>query len=58
MSLLTTNPSFFKVSIRFSLSKFTTEKEVDFVIAEMPKIMDKLTKLSPYQKELEVLRNK
>ena len=45
-------------SIRFSLSKFTTEKEVDFVIAEMPKIMDKLTKLSPYQKELEVLRNK
>lgn len=45
-------------SIRFSLSKFTTEKEVDFVIAEMPKIMDKLTKLSPYQKELEILRNK
>lgn len=45
-------------SIRFSLSRFTTEKEIDFVIAEMPKIMDKLTRLSPYQKELEVLRNK
>ena len=45
-------------SIRFSLSRFTTEKEIDFVIENMPKIMDKLTKLSPYQKELELLRNK
>ena len=43
-------------SIRFSLSRFTTEKEVDFVIENMPKIMDKLTKLSPYQKELDLLR--
>ena len=43
-------------SIRFSLSRFTTEKEIDFVIENMPKIMDKLTKLSPYQKELELLR--
>lgn len=43
-------------SIRFSLSRFTTEKEVDFVIENMPKIMNKLTKLSPYQKELNLLR--
>ncbi len=43
-------------SIRFSLSRFTTEKEIDFVIENMPKIMDKLTKLSPYQKELDILR--
>jgi len=43
-------------SIRFSLSRFTTEKEIDFVIENMPKIMNKLTKLSPYQKELELLR--
>ena len=45
-------------SIRFSLSRFTTEKEIDFVIENMPRIMDKLTKLSPYQKELELLKNK
>lgn len=43
-------------SIRFSLSRYTTEKEIDFVIENIPKIMDKLTKLSPYQKELELLR--
>lgn len=45
-------------SIRFSLSRFTTETEIDYVIENLPKVMDKLTKLSPYQKELEVLRNK
>lgn len=45
-------------SIRFSLSRFTTEEEIDFVIENMPKVMDKLTKLSPYQKELEILKNK
>ena len=43
-------------SIRFSLSRYTTEKEIDFVIENLPKVMDKLTKLSPYQKELELLR--
>ncbi len=43
-------------SIRFSLSRFTSEKEIDFVIEKMPEIMDKLTKLSPYQKELELLK--
>ena len=44
-------------SIRFSLSRYTTENEIDYVIENMPKIMDKLTKLSPYQKELEQLKN-
>lgn len=43
-------------SIRFSLSRFTSEKEIDFVIEKMPKIMDKLTKLSPYQDELRKLK--
>ena len=42
-------------SIRFSLSRFTTENEIDYVIENLPKVMDKLTKLSPYQKELELL---
>lgn len=43
-------------SIRFSLSRFTTEEEVDYVIEKMPEVMSKLTKLSPYQKELDLLR--
>lgn len=45
-------------SIRFSLSRFTTEQEIDFVIKNIPDIMDKLTKLSPYQKELNSLKNR
>ena len=43
-------------SIRFSLSRFTKEKEIDFVIEKMPLIMDKLTKISPFQDELKKLR--
>ena len=43
-------------SIRFSLSRFTTEKEIDYVIEKMPEIMDKLTKISPFQVELEELK--
>ena len=43
-------------SIRFSLSKFTTEKEIDYVCEKMPSIIDKLTQISPFQDELEALR--
>lgn len=43
-------------SIRFSLSRFTTEKEVDAVIAIMPRLIEKLVKISPFQEELESLR--
>ncbi len=43
-------------SIRFSLSRFTTEAEVDYVIEKMPIVMDKLTKISPFQDELEKLK--
>ncbi len=43
-------------SIRFSLSKYTTEKEIDYVIEKMPAIIDKLTGLSPYQDELDALK--
>ena len=43
-------------SIRFSLSKFTTEKEVDYVCEKMPAIIDKLTSISPFQDELEALK--
>lgn len=43
-------------SIRFSLSRFTKEKDIDFVIDKMPVIMEKLTKISPFQDELTKLR--
>lgn len=43
-------------SIRFSLSRFTTEKEIDAVISVMPRLIDKLIKISPYQDELAELR--
>jgi len=44
-------------SIRFSLSRFTTEKEIDYVIEKMPPIIDKLIGISPYQDELEAIKN-
>ena len=37
-------------SIRFSLSRYTTEKEIDAVIAAMPPIVERLRALSPYIK--------
>ena len=43
-------------SIRFSLSKYTTEKEIDFVCEKIPSIIEKLTNISPYQDELEALK--
>ena len=45
-------------SIRFSLSRFTTEDEVDFVVDKLPAIMDKLTSLSPFQDELAELKRR
>ena len=35
-------------SVRFSLSIYTTEEEIDFVIENMPPIIEKLRGLSPY----------
>lgn len=37
-------------SIRFSLSRFNTEAEVDFVAEVMPKIVNRLRELSPFVK--------
>jgi cysteine desulfurase len=37
-------------SIRFSLSKYTTEKEIDYVLKKLPGIISKLRKLSPLLK--------
>jgi len=44
-------------SIRLSLSKFTTEDEIDYVIDKFPSIIEKVTSISPYQKELQTLKN-
>ena len=35
-------------SVRFSLSRYNTEDEVDFVLAKMPKIIAKLRAMSPF----------
>lgn len=43
-------------SIRWSLSRFTTEEEIDYVIEKLPGIIEKVTSISPYQKELAELR--
>ncbi|RJQ64234.1 MAG: aminotransferase class V-fold PLP-dependent enzyme, partial [Desulfobacteraceae bacterium] len=37
-------------SIRFSLSVYNTEKEIDFVVSKLPGIIEKLRALSPYWK--------
>jgi cysteine desulfurase len=38
-------------SIRFSLSRYTTEEEIDKVIEIVPPIIKELRTLSPYGKE-------
>lgn len=45
-------------SIRFSLSRFTTEDEIDYVLKVLPDVIKKLNKISPYQKELKELEDK
>ena len=37
-------------SIRFSLSRYNTEEEVDFVVEKMPAIVNRLRELSPFVK--------
>lgn len=45
-------------SIRFSLSKYNTEAEIDYVNQVLPNIIEKIRNLSPYQDELEELKKR
>jgi cysteine desulfurase len=42
-------------SIRFSLSRYNTEKEIDYTLDVLPGIVGKLVEMSPYDKELRAL---
>ena len=39
-------------SLRLSLSEWTTEEEIDYILAEVPKVVDYLRNMSPVWKEL------
>ncbi len=45
-------------SIRFSLSRYTTDEEIDYTIEKMPGIIEKLNKISPFQKELKEIKHR
>ena len=45
-------------SIRFSLSRFTTEEEIDYVLDVLPDVIKKLNHISPYQRELKELEQR
>lgn len=45
-------------SIRFSLSRYTTEDEIDYILEKLPEIIFKINSYSPYQKELAELKEK
>lgn len=45
-------------SIRFSLSRYTTDAEIDYTLEKMPPIIEKLAKISPYQAELKELKER
>jgi cysteine desulfurase len=38
-------------SIRFSLSRYNTEDEIDFTVEKMPGIVNQLRRLSPFVKQ-------
>ncbi|MFA6989819.1 MAG: aminotransferase class V-fold PLP-dependent enzyme [Candidatus Gastranaerophilaceae bacterium] len=45
-------------AIRFSLSKYTTEDEIDYTIVKVSEIINKMISLSPYENELNKIRER
>jgi cysteine desulfurase len=45
-------------SVRFSFSRYNTEKEVDYIIDHVPPIINRLKEISPYSAEIEELELK
>ncbi len=45
-------------SIRFSLSRYTTEDEIDYALENIPPIIEKLNNISPFQNELKELKRR
>ncbi|MHC4197533.1 MAG: hypothetical protein ACYSRP_06445, partial [Planctomycetota bacterium] len=45
-------------SVRFSMSRYSTEEEMDYIAQSIPPIMKKLKDISPYVKEIEILEQK
>ncbi|OGI01794.1 MAG: cysteine desulfurase NifS [Candidatus Melainabacteria bacterium GWF2_37_15] len=43
-------------SIRFSLSRYTSNEEIDYVLKQLPDVIHKLNAISPFQKELKELK--
>ncbi len=43
-------------SIRFSLSRYTTDEEIDYVLEKLPELIFKLNSISPFQRELKELK--
>lgn len=43
-------------SIRFSLSRYTTQEEVNYVIEKVPEVITRLNSISPFQKQLKELK--
>lgn len=39
-------------SIRFSLSRYTTEEEIDYVLEHMPKVINRLREISPFTQQI------
>ena len=45
-------------SIRFSLSRYNTEKEIDYIIEKIPPIIEKLREISPFAKNLQPIKER
>ena len=43
-------------SLRMTLSRFTNEEEIEYVLKILPKIVEKLRKISPFDRVLNVLQ--